>query len=404
MLSEESFPASVGNLEIVSNPSAPVASEDNAANNTGQFEAAAAELPETSTADANSNTETKKTFRKRSRHESNWKNNKRKRLRQSGQEYTDSKGTQQRARKLHFRQHCHGKCIFKCTEKIGQSRQQMIFEHFWMLPDAEKAHFYAQTTTRCDKKRTRVADSITAVSRRHYSFRYYLFAEKDVKVRVCKAFYLSTLDISQTRVAYFHSNKQQSGLPRESQKGRHRVVSDLSKQLKDNIRNHINSIPRIASHYCRARTSKEYVEGSLNLSRLYAMYVEKSTAEGSEIAKESMYREIFNHEFNIEFQKPKSDRCDRCESFKMNNFPSDEQKVKHEKHLQSKNETRQERDHDRCRSDQHTAVICFDMQNVVGLPRANISNFFLQAKIELVQSHCALISWYFYNNLLCHLD
>ena len=97
LLSEESFPASVGNLEIVSNPSAPVASEDNAANNTGQFEAAAAELPETSTPDANSNTETKKTFRKRSRHESNWKNNKRKRLRQSGQEYTDSKGTQQRA-------------------------------------------------------------------------------------------------------------------------------------------------------------------------------------------------------------------------------------------------------------------------------------------------------------------
>jgi len=73
------------------------------------------------------------------------------------------------------------------------------------------------------------------------------------------------------------------------------------------------------------------------------MYVEKSTAEGSEIAKESMYRDIFNHEFNIEFQKPKSDRCDQCESFKMNNLPSDEQKVKHEKHLQSKNETRQEK-------------------------------------------------------------
>lgn len=58
-LSEESFPASVENLEIVSNPCAPVASEDNAANNTGQFEAAGAELPETSTVDANSNTETK---------------------------------------------------------------------------------------------------------------------------------------------------------------------------------------------------------------------------------------------------------------------------------------------------------------------------------------------------------
>jgi len=60
-----------------------------------------------------------------------------------------------------------------------------------------------------------------------------------------------------------------------------------------------------------------------------------------------MYREIFNHEFNIEFQKPKSDRCDECDSFKMNSFSSDEEKVKHKKHLQSKNATRQERDHDR---------------------------------------------------------
>ena len=127
---------------------------------------------------------------------------------------------------------------------------------------------FAQTTTVCDKKGTRVTDSITAVTRRHYFFKYYLFAENNVKVTVCKAFYLSTLDISQTRVAYFNSNKKQSGLPRESQKGRHRVISDLSKQLKDNIRNHINSIPRIASHYCRARTKKEYVEGNLNLSRL----------------------------------------------------------------------------------------------------------------------------------------
>lgn len=27
-----------------------------------------------------------------------------------------------------------------------------------------------------------------------------------------------------------------------------------------------------------------------------------------------MYRHIFNHEFNIEFQKPKSNQCDACEA------------------------------------------------------------------------------------------
>lgn len=182
-------------------------------------------------------------------------------------------------------------------------RPKQTTDAIWTFLDAARcgeSSFLCQNYYQMgQKKRTRVADSITSVSRRNYSIKYFLFAENDVKVRVCKAFYLTTLDISRTRVAYFHSNTQQSSLPHESQKGRHRVVSDLSKQLKDNIRNHINSILQIASHYCRARTSKEYVEGSLNLSRLYATYVEKSTAEGSDIAKESMYREIFNHEFNI---------------------------------------------------------------------------------------------------------
>jgi len=40
------------------------------------------------------------------------------------------------------------------------------------------------------------------------------------------------------------------------------------------IREHINSIPQFASNYCRSRTSKEYVDGSLNLTQIYRLYAE----------------------------------------------------------------------------------------------------------------------------------
>ena len=41
----------------------------------------------------------------------------------------------------------------------------------------------------------------------------------------------------------------------------------------------------------------------------------KCLEEVSTPVKESFYRFIFNSEFNISFHIPKSDRCDRCESY-----------------------------------------------------------------------------------------
>jgi len=98
-----------------------------------------------------------------------------------------------------------------------------------------------------------------------------------------------------------------------------------------------------------------------------------------------MYRHIFNHEFNIQFQKPKSDQCDACEAVRLQKAPGADETAKHEKHVQSKNDTRNERDRDWAVSaiDTPTAVICFDLQNVVSLPRANISSFFYRRKLNV---------------------
>ena len=329
--------------------------------------------------------------RKRRRNEADWKCNARKRLRQAGKEYTDSKGNQQKARKCNSRKQCNGNCIFKCTEKIDSERQIVIFEHFWQLPDTEKSHFYAHTTTRSEKQRPR---KNTAGRPRQFAIRYYLEDSCGELVRVCKSFYLSTLDISQRKISYFHSTKLEAGLPRASLKGKHIHVSEKLEQMKNEIRNHIKSIPRLASHYCRARTGKEYVEGNLNLTRLYHLYVEKCTQGRVQTASESMYRDIFNHEFNIEFQKPKSDRCDQCEAFKQNRTPGVEDTARHDKHIQSKNETRSERDNDRSVDAADTAVICFDLQNVIPLPRANISSFYYRRKLNVynLTAHVAINS------------
>ena len=67
---------------------------------------------------------------------------------------------------------------------------------------------------------------------------------------------------------------------------------------RQSIFDHINLFPRVESHYCRKITRKDYFEGSLNLKKLFELYVAYCLEKEIDPAKESMYRNIFNHEFN----------------------------------------------------------------------------------------------------------
>ena len=144
-----------------------------------------------------------------------------------------------------------------------------------------------------------------------------------------------------------------------------KIVAD---DLKQAVRDHINAFPRIESHYCRARTKKEYLDGSLSITKMYNMYCDKCDLHKQKKVKEHLYRHIFNTEFNIEFQKPKKDRCDLCEEFKMKGTElTGDAKVKYESHVAGKLATKEERDRDR---DGQAIVVCFDLQNVFSFAKS----------------------------------
>ncbi|XP_055956008.1 uncharacterized protein LOC130012334 [Patella vulgata] len=172
-------------------------------------------------------------------------------------------------------------------------------------------------------------------------------------------------------------------------KGKHpkRVIPEDRKQ---SVHDHIMSIPRVESHYCRSTTRKEYFETTINLKILYEMYKEYCNDRTIVPVQEHMYRHIYNYEYNIEFLKPKKDRCDKCEEFRNNADASDEEKEKFEEHLRMKTETKVERDNDRVNKER--AIICFDLENVLSLPRANISSFFYRRKLSVynLTAHCSL--------------
>ena len=199
------------------------------------------------------------------------------------------------------------------------------------------------------------------------------------------------MDISSRRITYFHENKLGTSSPALSKWGKHtkRKISQLTRQ---SVLDHINLFPRVESHYCRQNTCKEYFEGNLNLKKIHEMYVVYCTEKEITPAKESMYRYIFNHEFNIEFQKPKKDLCDTCYEYRNTVNPNEEQSYLFNEHVTSKKETKIERDKDRQLIEPNTSIVCIDLENVLSLPKSNVGNFFYKRKLSCynLTGHCSL--------------
>ena len=56
--------------------------------------------------------------------------------------------------------------------------------------------------------------------------------------------------------------------------------------------------------------------------------------------------------------------------------------------------TKEERDRDRSNTDAENAIVCFDLQNVISLPRSHISSFFYRRKLSAynLTAHCSTVT------------
>ena len=70
----------------------------------------------------------------------------------------------------------------------------------------------------------------------------------------------------------------------------------MSNDAKKVIKDHINSFPRMPSHYCRSNTSRDYLESNLSISKMHSLYVEHCAGLKISPEKEHYYRKIFNTE------------------------------------------------------------------------------------------------------------
>lgn len=343
------------------------------------------------------NDEESKKVRKRSRRPEKWARNAKKIKINKGESYTTKTGNI--VPKKSVKQSCNkDKCKLKCAEKLTEEDRKELHKAFWSILDINRKREFVYKLMEEIKPRY-VYKKHTSNRNSNYSYNFILNGQK---IRVCKKMFCTTFNISSTFLTTVKNKISSTGNIEGDSRGKHHHHPKIDAEVIQGIKDHINTFKRHESHYRRADTTKEFIDGDLNIAEMYRLYVEYCEEIEQPVAKKWKYEQVFNTEFNIGFLVPIKDQCLFC--YKYNNSSNEEQETMNESrkiHLEEKELARAEKKSDKLLSrkeDSETLVAVYDLQAVLQLPRGRIAAYFYKRKLNvfnftiynttLQQGHC----------------
>ena len=314
--------------------------------------------------------------RKRNRDEALWKRNILKRKRNTGNQYVNSRGHVVKAKSV--QPYDCGGCRYKCKEKVSETDREKIFHSYWQLGRKDLQNDFITTHVDAHKKASGMPRSRKQCSRAYH------FTLNGRRVRVCKEFFLKTLNVSNKLIHYNVSKMRTSfGTTRADGRGCSVSGNKISEAKREEVRKHIASFPAMESHYCRSGTTKKYLEANLSVKEMYRLYCEG--VNGATRVKEAFYRQIFNTEFNLSFHRPKKDYCQLCTKYH-NATASEKMAIQEEydSHLKRKEKVRALKNDikKRLSEDNSCAAVTFDLQQVLMAPKLNVSSVYYKRKLS----------------------
>ncbi|XP_044732349.1 uncharacterized protein LOC123302679 [Chrysoperla carnea] len=324
----------------------------------------------------NSATEIVQKGRKRVRHEEKWKKTKAKLLKAHGKSYTSFGKSTSIVLAKEIGPVCENKCRLKCYQNMKDEDRTHIFQSFYALGSTERQHsFISSSIEEIHPKYEYKREN----SKRIPNNAFFLHTRDNVRVRVCKTFFKNTLSITDRPIRTILTKK--SSYVFQDNRGRHGNHKTVPEEIKQSIRNHIDKIPRIESHYCRADSKKTYIEGGKTIRDLHRDYLEECRENKKTPGNYVMYSRIFNEEYNMAFFVPKKDQCELCTSYQ---HAEDEAKAKmqenYETHLMEKELSRQEKTTDK---NGESTVAVYDLQAVLPCPIGQTSPFYYVSKLAV---------------------
>lgn len=320
---------------------------------------------------------------KRKREEGTWKRNLLKAFRNSGKAYNMHTKSKKIREERMVKPACGEKCKLQCSTKFSEDERKELFFSYWNLGEIDKQRQFIANSMQAVNPRYRYIRVGGTRSQRKNNNAFY-FNQNNQRIRVCKLFFKSTLDINDRpiRTVLEKQNKLANVLLEPDGRGKHGKQKSLDPIIREGVRQHIDSIPKIESHYLRANTTRLFIDGSKSIADIHKDYVAICNEKKVPFANYTSFYRIFTKEYNISFFAPKKDLCETCVAF--DNAEGEEKQSLEEKynqHLIEKNLSREEKKTDKENS--NAVVVVYDLQAVMQLPKGDVSLFYYKSKLNV---------------------
>lgn len=211
-------------------------------------------------------------------------------------------------------------CRMNCHTKIDVDQQHALFRSYYDLPDWTKKTLYLRSSVERNPVTRKVSDlnPIHQQKDRNYTYHYFLHDDSGIKQQVCNNFFYKCLQVNSKRV-YRAIDTLKSNPTAKDHRGIQPPKNKTNERDELYVKEFIAKFPKYKSHYGRNDSNREYLPPHLNIRKMYREYVAVTEFRQRTVLKESMFREIFNTEFNLAFKKPKTDTCKTCDEISAKN-------------------------------------------------------------------------------------
>lgn len=270
------------------------------------------------------------------------------------------------------------KCRFQCTVSISEEHQQALFTEYRTLPSrTQQRLFLAKFMVEAPVQRRRgTAEDSTKLRTRAVA--YHLRNAKGELVRVCRLFFCRTFSISETLTKnILKSTSPTTGRYSCEHKNTSRIPWNKTEERRvRKVKTFIASIPKVPSHYCRHDSKRLYFEPTLNISKLYALYIEKI---GDNPVSKFVFSQLF-HDWDppLSFYHPKKDQCSICNHKPENKYAS---------HIDRKEAIAAAKVQDKecaLADSPRTVYATFDLQALLTLPYTQDSELYYSRKLSVM--------------------
>jgi len=269
-------------------------------------------------------------------------------------------------------------CNLKCPEKVDPAKRRELFDTFWALGDLQRQREMVKDNMKTVTAKVQRV-TVNPKFERDKNHAFYISGQ-----RVCKVFFKNTYSITDRFIRTVNEKTDvETSVLETDQRGKHNNHKKIDPVMLKSVHDHIESIPKIESHYCRKDTSRVYIEGGKTVAQLHREYTKQRQLKGGKCASYAQYLEVFNS-YNISFFVPKKDKCEECVQYENS---SNEEKLKlqeqYETHIMKKDLARAEKDGDKTKSPATTFVCVFDLQAVLPCPQGTATTFYYVSKLAV---------------------